>query len=229
MLSACRRTPEHTLGRERQGAELEDDDTMGERQGTLSRRERGQRGTLRAGMEGRNSARQRAPWLGRARTRAHKIREERAEDGRSSTGGKSRDVEQSATGVGSSGKERAPRQQPTKGPEPRPRAMEGRETSGWAAGAHAEVTARLGVWPTGELEGGASHGEREEMRGGEEDRAKRSFDGGQEIEDKGTTRVEGDKAEEGISGKIFLSSVSAEENRQRAAGMRIRLKKSMTR
>ena len=37
--------------------------------------------------------------------------------------------------------------------------------------------------------------------------------------------MEGDKAEEGISGRIFLSSVSAEENRQRAAGMRIRLKK----
>jgi hypothetical protein len=40
--------------------------------------------------------------------------------------------------------------------------------------------------------------------------------------------VEGDKAEEGISGRIFLSSVSAEENQQRAGGMRIRLKKSMT-
>ena len=121
---------------------------MGERQGTPSRQERGHRGTLRAGMEGRNSARQIAPRPGRAGTRAREIREERAEDGRSSARGKSRDVEQSATGVGSSGKERAPRQQPAKGPEPRPRAMEGIETSGRAAGAHAEETARLGVWPT---------------------------------------------------------------------------------
>jgi hypothetical protein len=186
---------------------------MGERQGTPSRQERGHRGTLRASMEGRNSARQIAPRPGRAGTKAREIREERAEDGRSSARGKSRDVEQSATGVGSSGKERAPRQQPAKGPEPRPRAMEGIETSGRAAGAHAEETARLGVWPTWELEGGASHGEREEMRGGEEDRTQRSFDGDLEIEDKGTAHVEGDKAEEGISSKIFLSSASAEENR----------------
>jgi hypothetical protein len=67
-----------------------------------------------------------------------------------------------------------------------------------------------------------------EMRGGEEDRAQRSFNDGQEIEDKGIACVEGDKAQEGISSRIFLSSASAEENQQRAAGMRIRPKKSMT-